>query len=63
MSEILSIYDAHHPQWQSAARIACPNANMLKAWRARQVRIDERGRVFAPAFPARTARRKPRKRT
>ncbi len=91
VSEIVSIYDAHHPQWQSAVRIACPTArkilsaclamrlwrirtgphphptaNMLKAWRARQVRIYERGRVFAPGVPARTARTarcKPRKRT
>lgn len=39
-----------------------PSPNTLKAWRARQVRIDEIGRVMDPGFPARTARRKTRKR-
>ncbi len=39
-----------------------PSPNTLKAWRARQVRIDEIGRVLDPGFPARTARRKTRKR-
>ena len=38
-----------------------PSPNTLKAWRARQVRIDEIGRVLDPGFPARTARRKTRK--
>lgn len=39
-----------------------PSPNTLKAWQARQVRIDELGRVLDPGFPARTARRKTRKR-
>lgn len=38
-----------------------PSPNTLKAWHARQVRIDEIGRVLDPGFPARTARRKTRK--
>lgn len=38
-----------------------PSPNTLKALRARQVRIDELGRVLDPGFPARTARRKTRK--
>ncbi|MFZ2997153.1 type II CRISPR RNA-guided endonuclease Cas9 [Sphingobium sp.] len=38
-------------------------ASSLKKAKARQVRIDEIGRVLDPGFPARTARRKPRKRS
>lgn len=123
-SEVVSMFDAHQPGWQSAIRtgnptvrkilslhkddvlaierdggerelvrvvkfsgssvvVAPPNEggtlkardadksdpfkysytspNTLKTWRARQVRIDEIGRVLDPGFPARTARRKPRK--
>jgi CRISPR-associated endonuclease Csn1 len=36
-------------------------ASSLKKAKARQVRIDEIGRVLDPGFPARTARRKTRK--
>jgi CRISPR-associated endonuclease Csn1 len=124
VNEVVSMFDAHHPSWQSAIRIANPTArkilslhrddvvaiernggerelvrvvkfsekqfavaapneggalkardadkgdpfkysypspNTLKTWRARQVRIDEIGRVLDPGFPARTARRKTRK--
>lgn len=38
-----------------------PSPNTLKAWHARQVRIDEIGRVLDPGFPPRKARRKTRK--
>lgn len=38
------------------------SARTLKSWQARQVRIDEVGRVLDPGFPARTARRRTRKR-
>lgn len=38
-----------------------PSPNTLKMWRARQVRIDEIGRVLDPGFPPRKARRKTRK--
>ena len=38
-----------------------PSPNTLKALRARQVRIDELGRVLDPGFPARTKQRKTRK--
>ena len=38
------------------------SARTLKSWQARQVRIDELGRVLDPGFPARTARRRTRKR-
>ncbi|WEK43100.1 MAG: type II CRISPR RNA-guided endonuclease Cas9 [Candidatus Sphingomonas colombiensis] len=124
VNEVVSMFEAHRPGWQSAIRIANPTArkilslhrddmlaverdgaerelvrvvkfsekqfavappheggalkvrdadkgdpfkysypspNTLKAWRARQVRIDEIGRVLDPGFPARTARRKTRK--
>ncbi|WP_235955116.1 type II CRISPR RNA-guided endonuclease Cas9 [Sphingobium psychrophilum] len=124
VNEVVSMFDAHQPGWQSAIRVANPTArkilslhrddvlaverdggarelvrvvkfsekqfavappneggalkardadkgdpfkysypspNTLKAWRARQVRIDEIGRVLDPGFPARTARRKTRK--
>lgn len=37
-----------------------PTAGGLKSARARQVRIDETGRVFDPGFPARTAVRRTR---
>jgi CRISPR-associated endonuclease Csn1 len=40
-----------------------PTCGGLKKAKARQVRIDEIGRVLDPGFPARTARRKTRKRT
>jgi CRISPR-associated endonuclease Csn1 len=40
-----------------------PTSGGLKKVKARQVRIDEIGRVLDPGFPARTARRKTRKRT
>ncbi|MFA7586854.1 MAG: type II CRISPR RNA-guided endonuclease Cas9 [Novosphingobium sp.] len=125
VSEVISMFDAHQPGWQSAIRIANPTArkilslhrddmlaierdegerelvrvvkfsekqfavappneggalkardadkgdpfkysypspNTLKAWRARQVRVDEIGRVLDPGFPTRTARRKTRQR-
>lgn len=38
-----------------------PSPNTLKALQARQVRIDELGRVLDPGFPPRKARRKTRK--
>lgn len=38
-----------------------PSPNTLKALRARQVRIDELGRVLDPGFPPRKTRRKTRK--
>lgn len=38
-------------------RYLYPSASTLKAWRARQVRIDELGRVMDPGFPARKSRR------
>ncbi len=126
VNEVVSMFDAHQPSWQSAIRAANPTArkilslhrddvlaverdggarelvrvvkfsekqfavappneggalkardadkgdpfkysypspNTLKAWRARQVRVDEIGRVLDPGFPARTARRKTRKKT
>lgn len=40
-----------------------PSPNTLKLLQARQVRIDELGRVLDPGFPARKARRKTRKAT
>jgi CRISPR-associated endonuclease Csn1 len=40
-----------------------PSPNTLKSWKARQVRVDELGRVSDPGFPARkAARRRPPKR-
>lgn len=44
-------------------RYVYPSPGTLKSWCARQVRIDELGRVLDPGFPARTARRRTRKRT
>ncbi len=38
-----------------------PSPSSLKTWQARKVRIDELGRVLDPGFPARSAKRKPRK--
>ncbi|MFG1361338.1 type II CRISPR RNA-guided endonuclease Cas9 [Xanthobacter pseudotagetidis] len=35
-----------------------PSPSTLKSWRARQVRVDELGRVLDPGFPARTAVRR-----
>ncbi|WP_261401506.1 type II CRISPR RNA-guided endonuclease Cas9 [Chenggangzhangella methanolivorans] len=35
-----------------------PSPNTLKAWRARQIRVDPLGRVSDPGFPARTAVRR-----
>ncbi|WP_037480330.1 type II CRISPR RNA-guided endonuclease Cas9 [Sphingobium sp. ba1] len=124
VNEVVSMFDAHQPGWQSAIRAANPTArkvlslhrddvlaierngaerelvrvvkfsekqfavappneggalkardadkgdpfkysypspNTLKALRARQVRIDELGRVLDPGFPARTKQRKTRK--
>ena len=40
-----------------------PSANTLKAWRARQVRVDPLGRVSDPGFPPRTAVRRTRPKT
>ncbi|WP_420146055.1 type II CRISPR RNA-guided endonuclease Cas9 [Sphingobium sp.] len=40
-----------------------PSPSSLKSWRARQVRIDEIGRVQDPGYPPRTARRKTRPKT
>jgi CRISPR-associated endonuclease Csn1 len=37
-----------------------PSPNTLKAWRARQVRVDELGRVSNPGFPARKKTRRTR---
>lgn len=39
-----------------------PSPGTLKKWRARQVRIDEIGRVMDPGFPSITSTRKARKR-
>ncbi len=121
VNEVVSMFDAHQPGWQSALRVANPTArkimslhrddmlaierdggerelvrvvkfsgkqfavappheggslkardadkvdpfkyiypspNTLKAWQARQVRIDELGRVLDPGFPARRKTRK-----
>ncbi len=129
VSEVVSMFDAHRPDWQSAVRLANPTARKvlslhqndlvaierdgedrklmrvvkfgqngqitlaehqqagdlkrrdampndddpfkyfaptcggLKKASARQVRIDELGRVLDPGFPARTARRQTRKRS
>lgn len=39
-----------------------PSPNTLRAWRARQVRVDELGRVMDPGFPARKTTRPTRPR-
>ena len=44
-------------------RYLYPSPNTLKGWRARQVRIDELGRVLDPGFPARKTVRRTRPRT
>ncbi|WP_025290702.1 type II CRISPR RNA-guided endonuclease Cas9 [Sphingomonas sanxanigenens] len=38
-------------------RYLYPSPSTLKAWRAREVRVDELGRVLDPGFPARKRRR------
>ena len=55
--------DARNRDKESDFRYTFPAPSRLKEWQARQVIVDELGRVLDPGFPARTARRKPRKRT
>lgn len=43
-------------------RYLYPSPNTLKGWKARQVRIDELGRVLDPGFPARKSVRRTRPR-
>ncbi|WP_188062972.1 type II CRISPR RNA-guided endonuclease Cas9 [Sphingobium sp. KCTC 72723] len=51
------------PRDEDPFKYFAPTCGGLKKAKARQVRIDEIGRVLDPGFPARTARRKTRKRT
>lgn len=48
------------PNDEDPFKYFAPTCSGLKKARARQVRIDELGRVFDPGFPARTARRRTR---
>lgn len=49
------------PNDEDPFKYFAPRAGGLKKAKARQVRIDEIGRVLDPGFPARTARRATRK--
>lgn len=51
------------PKDEDPFKYFAPTCGGLKKAKARQVRIDEIGRVLDPGFPARTARRKTRKRS
>jgi CRISPR-associated endonuclease Csn1 len=48
------------PNDEDPFKYFAPTCGGLKKARARQVRIDELGRIFDPGFPARTARRRTR---
>src|SRR3546814_12478142 len=48
------------PNDEDPFKYFAPTCGGLKKARARQIRIDELGRVLDPGFPARTARRRAR---
>lgn len=51
-----------HADREDPFRYLYPSPSTLKKWRAREVRVDELGRVLDPGFPARKSRRTTRPR-